>query len=90
MGTIESLGHTRWDCKYHLVWIPKCRRTVLYRQLCKHLWQVLHDLAGQKERVVHQGEKRHSPCTKLPGPAQELHQDALLGPRLLCFDCRCR
>ena len=36
MGTAESLSHTRWECKYHLVWIPKCRRKVLYGQLRNH------------------------------------------------------
>lgn len=55
MGTVESLGHTRWDCKYHLVWIPKCRRKILYGQLRKHLGQVLHDLAGQKESRILEG-----------------------------------
>jgi len=55
MGTVESLGHTRWDCKYHLVWIPKCRRKVLYGQLRQHLGQVLHDLAGQKESKILEG-----------------------------------
>ena len=55
MGTVGSLGHTRWDCKYHLVWIPKCRRKVLYGQLRQHLAQVLHDLAGQKESKILEG-----------------------------------
>jgi putative transposase len=35
--TRESLTHTRWDCKYHIVLIPKCRRAVLYRELRKYL-----------------------------------------------------
>ncbi len=55
MGTVESLGHTRWDCKYHLVWVPKCRRKVLYGQLRKYIGQVLHDLAGQKESKILEG-----------------------------------
>ena len=55
MGNVESLGHTRWDCKYHLVWVPKCRRKVLYGQLRKFLGQVLHDLAGQKESKILEG-----------------------------------
>jgi len=55
MGTAESLSHTRWECKYHLVWIPKCRRKVLYGQLRKHLWEVLHDLALQKECKILEG-----------------------------------
>ncbi len=45
MGTAESLSHTRWECKYHLVWIPKCRRKVLYMRLREHLGEVLHELA---------------------------------------------
>ncbi|MGP8210481.1 MAG: transposase, partial [Syntrophobacteraceae bacterium] len=30
MDEFQSLSHTVWDCKYHVVWIPKCRRKVLY------------------------------------------------------------
>jgi putative transposase len=55
MTSVESLSHTRWDCKYHLVWVPKCRRKVLYAQLLKHLGQVLHDLAGQNESKILEG-----------------------------------
>ena len=55
MGTAESLSHTRWECKYHLVWIPKCRRKVLYGQLRKHLGEVLHDLVFQKESRILDG-----------------------------------
>ena len=55
MGSAESLSHTRWECKYHLVWIPKCRRKTLYGQLRKHLGEVLHDLAFQKESRILEG-----------------------------------
>ncbi len=55
MGTEESLSHTRWECKYHLVWIPKGRRKVLYGQLRKHLGEVLHGLASQKESKILEG-----------------------------------
>jgi putative transposase len=55
MGNVENLGHTRWDCKYHLVWVPKCRWKVLYGQLRKYLGKVLHDLAGQKESKILEG-----------------------------------
>jgi len=37
----ESLNHTKWECFYHVVFIPKCRRKVLYGQLRKHLGEVL-------------------------------------------------
>ena len=33
MDKFESLSHTAWDCKYHVVFIPKCRRRTLYKQL---------------------------------------------------------
>jgi putative transposase len=55
MGTAQSLSHTRWECKYHLVWIPKCRRKELYGQLRKHLGEVLHGLAFRKESKILEG-----------------------------------
>ena len=34
MDDYESLSHSKWECKYHVVFIPKCRRKVLYRRCC--------------------------------------------------------
>ena len=50
-----SLSHTRWDCKYHVVFIPKCRRRTLYEQLRKHLGEVFRKLAAQKESRIEEG-----------------------------------
>ena len=50
MNNVNSLSHSRWECKYHIVWIPKCRRKVLFGQLRKNLGEVFHDLARQKGR----------------------------------------
>jgi len=58
MERYESLHHTKWECKYHVVWIPKCRKKVLYGQLRKDLGRVLRELARQKEREVIQGALR--------------------------------
>jgi putative transposase len=55
MDDSESLKHTRWECKYHVVFIPKCRRQVLYEKLRKHLGEVFHRLAGQKECKILEG-----------------------------------
>ncbi|MFA6271442.1 MAG: IS200/IS605 family transposase [Candidatus Paceibacterota bacterium] len=55
MDEYQSLSHTVWDCKYHVVWIPKCRRKVLYEQLRKHLGQVFRELARQKESRILEG-----------------------------------
>ena len=37
MDEFESLSHTKWDCKYHDVFIPKCRKKSLYGQSRQHL-----------------------------------------------------
>ena len=55
MDKYESLSHTKWECKYHVVFIPKCRRRTLYEQLRKHLGGVFHELARQKESRVEEG-----------------------------------
>ena len=55
MDEIESLSHTQWDCKYHVVFIPKCRRKVLYGALRKHLGEVFRRLAVQRESRVEEG-----------------------------------
>ncbi|HMK77289.1 MAG TPA: IS200/IS605 family transposase, partial [Thermodesulfobacteriota bacterium] len=52
----ESLHHTKWECKYHLVWIPKCRKKVLYGQLRRDLGPILRKLALQKESEVVEGK----------------------------------
>jgi putative transposase len=48
MDRLESLSHAKWECKYHVVFIPKCRRKTLYAALRKHL-------AGQKESRIEEG-----------------------------------
>jgi putative transposase len=55
MDDIESLAHARWECKYHVVWIPKYRRKALYDELRKHLGPVLRELARQRECTVEEG-----------------------------------
>ena len=55
MDVTESLAHTRWECKYHVVWIPKCRRKALYAELRKYLGPVFRDLAQQRECTVEEG-----------------------------------
>ena len=55
MQIYESLKHTTWECKYHVVFIPKCRRKALYAQLRRDLGPVFRDLAEQKECKVEEG-----------------------------------
>ena len=51
----QGLRHTRWECKYHVVWIPKYRRKTLYGQLRKYLGEVMKKLAIQRESMVIEG-----------------------------------
>ena len=44
----ESLSHSRWDCKYHVVFIPKYRKKVMYGQIREFLRQIFHELAMHK------------------------------------------
>jgi len=55
MDTFESLSHSVWECKYHVVFIPKCRRKTLYGQLRQHLGEVFRKLATQKESRIEEG-----------------------------------
>ena len=55
MDEFESLSHTKWECKYHVVFIPKRRRKTLYEQLRKQLGELFHKLARQKESQIVEG-----------------------------------
>ena len=41
MNDTLSLSHSRWECKYHVVWIPKYRKKILYGQIRKYLGQII-------------------------------------------------
>ncbi len=51
----ETLSHSKWDCKYHVVFIPKYRRKALYSELRKHLGPAFRTLAEQKESRIEEG-----------------------------------
>ena len=55
MGDYESLSHSKWECKYHVVFIPKCRRKTFYVELRRHLGDVFRKLAEQKESKIEEG-----------------------------------
>ena len=55
MRQVNSLNHTRWECKYHIVFIPKYRKKVLFGQIRKELGEVFHRLARQKESIIEEG-----------------------------------
>ena len=55
MDDVESLNHSKWECKYHVVFIPKYRRKHLYGQLRQDLREVFRRLAMQKKSRIEEG-----------------------------------
>jgi len=55
MDEYDSLSHSRWECKYHVVFIQKCRRRTLYEQLRQHLGELFHKLARQRDSQILEG-----------------------------------
>jgi putative transposase len=51
----ESLSHSKWDCKYHIVFVPKYRRKVLYGQVRQYVGPVLRELARQRGCEIVEG-----------------------------------
>ncbi len=55
MKDYQSLSHTKWDCKYHIVFIPKRRKKVIYGKIRTHLGKIFHELAEHKEARIIEG-----------------------------------
>ncbi len=55
MSDYRSLAHSRWECKYHVVFIPKYRKKVIFGQIRKYLGAVLRRLAQQRESEIEEG-----------------------------------
>lgn len=51
----NKLNHSQWECKYHVVFIPKWRKKILYGKLRQYLGEIFHDLARQKESRIEEG-----------------------------------
>ncbi|MBN9125232.1 MAG: IS200/IS605 family transposase [Nitrosospira sp. 56-18] len=55
MKEYQSLSHTRWDCKHHIVFIPKRRKKEVFGALRRHLGEMFHELALHKESKIVEG-----------------------------------
>lgn len=51
----QSLAHSKWNCKYHVIFVPKNRKKVIYGKKREELVRVLHELAKQKESQITEG-----------------------------------
>ena len=68
MDEYESLSHSKWECKYHVVFIPKGRRRALYAELRQYLGEVFRRLAEQKESRVEEGHLMSNHVHMMPIP----------------------
>lgn len=55
MRGFKSLAHTRWNCKYHVVFIPKHRRKLLYGNIRKAMGEIFHELSRRKGCKIGEG-----------------------------------
>ena len=55
MSTVKSLSHSKWECKYHIIWIPKYRRKSIYKELRPYLGSMFKELASRKECEIEEG-----------------------------------
>ena len=55
MSNYRTSAHTKWDCQYHIIWIPKYRRKVLYGTLRQHLGDVFRELARHRDSEILEG-----------------------------------
>ena len=65
MKEYQSLCHTKWDCKYHIVFIPKRRKKMIFGAIRKHLGEIFHELAKQKECQIVEGHLMPGSCAYL-------------------------
>ena len=55
MKNVNSLNHSRWECKYHITWIPKYRKKKIFGELRQYLGEVLRGLAKDRESEIIEG-----------------------------------
>lgn len=51
----QSLSHSKWNCKYHLIFVPKMRKKIIFNKTGKELVKIFHELAKQKESRIIEG-----------------------------------
>src|SRR5262249_39729088 len=85
MDEYQALSHRTWECKYHVVFISKCRRKTLYLELRRHFGEVFRQLAEQKESKIEEGhlmpDHAHMLISIPPGDTYLAH---LIRRRLAC------
>jgi putative transposase len=55
MDNYSSLSHSKWNCKYHVIFVPKGRKKILYGKIREYLKGVFHELANQRNCKIVEG-----------------------------------
>lgn len=55
MNDVQSLSHSKWRCKYHVVFAPKYRRQIIYKNLRSDIGKILRDLCTRKHVDILEG-----------------------------------
>ena len=76
MKDYQSLTHTTWDCKYHIVFIPKCRKQRIFGALRRELGEIFHKLAVQKESKIVEGHLMPDHVHSVPRSGRHQEGDA--------------
>ena len=74
MKDSKSLSHTRWNCKYHIVFAPKYRRQVIYGKIKNDLGTILRRLCECKGIEIHGGELVQRPCAHASEHSAEIQR----------------
>ena len=61
--TYRKLSHSVWECKYHVVFVPKYRKGRIYGRIRRNLGGIFHELARHKESVIEEGSFNASSCS---------------------------
>lgn len=56
MNDVKSLSHSKWRCKYHIVFAPKYRRQIIYGQIKEDIGKILRSLCNRKQVELIEGE----------------------------------
>lgn len=56
MNDTNSLAHTKWNCKYHIVFAPKYRRKILYGEMKAEVGKILRELCDWKQIKIVEAE----------------------------------
>ena len=92
MNDSRSLSHTKWNCKYHIVFAPKYRRQVIYGKIKADVGRILRQLCDMKQVEIHEAEACSDHVHLLVSIPPSLSVSQFMGylkgkSSLMIFDC---